>query len=283
MDYLEKILHWIEAHPIAGGGIVFGVGLLVLYWMGIIGGSGTSADQTNSQAEAITQQNLATAYYAAEAASATAGTQLQLATVQADAATNIAYANDNASVAANAADNQTQQLGYTVGGQVQTTEYNDALDANNTNSQYAYQADVAAGQADNYNTLLGTTIPYELALTGNSNIYGNFAGTNYGLSTNGESPLYYGGTSVPLYDAGGPVYGGGVGGSYGGVGLVGGNPTYFSGNPTTPIVNYPYYTAGGPGTPGYPINAVGTPILADSPSMPIYGPGGTIVGASVAE
>ena len=187
METVDKLMAWAEAHPMPAGVIVFGVGLLILWWMGIIGSSGTAADQTNAAA-AQTQQQLATAYYAAEAAQATAGTQLQLATVQADAATNIAMANDNAAVSVNAAQQQTAQLGYTTGGQVALTQANDALAANNANSLYAYQTAVATGQASNYNTLLATTIPYELALTGNSNIYGNLAGTNYGLTSSGVAP-----------------------------------------------------------------------------------------------
>jgi hypothetical protein len=189
MGSINEIMAWAEKHPLPAGAITFGLGLLVLWWMGVIGSSGTAADQTNSAAQQ-TQQNLATAYYAAEAANATAGTQLQLATVQADAATNINQFNDQAAVAINAAQQQTQQLGVTTEGQVANTEYNDMLQANNVNSQYAYNTAVATGQAANYNTLLSTTIPYELALTGNSNLYGNFAGTTYGLNTGGLSPVY---------------------------------------------------------------------------------------------
>ena len=168
---------------------------------------------------------------------------------------------------------------------MQTTEYNDALEANNVNSQYAYEADVAAGQADNFNTLLGTTIPYELAMTGNSNIGGNFAGTTFGLSGSGETPIYY----PPVYYQGGGGYGnlnsGGVGGSapwwagspgygsgygagnpYGAVyAPVYGNNTYFSGNPWEPIVN----------------NSLGSPGVYEG-QTPIYGPGGQIVGGTVA-
>lgn len=197
---MDELWAWAEKHPALSGGIVFGVGLLLLWWMGVFGSSNTAADNTNTQAQQ-TQQQLATAYYAAEAAQATAGTQLQIAQVNDQAATNINSAQVNGAVAIDSANNVTGQLQATTAGQVATTQANDALQASENGNLYAYQTAQAADQAENYNTLFGTTLPYELALTGGSSLYGNFAGTDYGLTTGGL-PIAYPSAAYPLAGAG---------------------------------------------------------------------------------
>jgi len=194
----NEIIEWAEKHPAYAGAIVFVGGLAILYFLGYLGPSSSSSNNANNQAQtaAITEQQLATAYYAAEAAQSTAGTQLQLAQVNDQAAVNIAGGNDNAAVAINAANNVSQQLGYTTAGNLGTTQANDALAASNNGNAYAYQTAQAMYNAGNYNTLFGTTIPYELALTGGAPVYGNFAGTSYGLNTGG-SPLTYATNLIP--------------------------------------------------------------------------------------
>lgn len=85
----DEILGWAEKHPYATGGVVLGAGLLALWYLGYFSGSGSSDSG----------QNLAAAYYGAESAQALAGNQVQLATVQADAATNIAKTQADAATA----------------------------------------------------------------------------------------------------------------------------------------------------------------------------------------
>jgi len=195
----NEVIEWAEKHPAYAGAIVFVGGLGLLWFLGYLGPSSSSSNQANNQAQtaATTEQQLATAYYAAEAAQSTAGTQLQLAQVNDQAAVNIAGGNNQAAIAMNAANNTTQQLGYTTYGNLGTTQANDALAASNNGNAYAYQTAAAADQAANYNTLFSTTIPYELALTGGAPTYGNFAGTSYGLTTSGQ-PMSYATNLVPM-------------------------------------------------------------------------------------
>lgn len=81
---------WAEAHPVETALIIFGGGLAILYVFGAFGSGSTAATGSG---------NLAAAYYAAEAAQTTAGTDLQLATVQANAATDQAQIQANGAVA----------------------------------------------------------------------------------------------------------------------------------------------------------------------------------------
>lgn len=78
----NDVTSWASKHPYATGGIVFGVGLVLLWWFGFFSSSSGGAAGASSG-----DTNMAAAYYGAEAAQLTAGTQLQLATVQAGAAT----------------------------------------------------------------------------------------------------------------------------------------------------------------------------------------------------
>ena len=191
------VIHWAEEHPAYAGAIVFVGGLALLWFLGYLGPSSSSSNQANNQQQqaAITEQQLATAYYAAEAAQSTAGTELQLAQVNDQAAVNIAGGQNQAAVAINAANNTTQQLGYTTAGGLGTTQANDALAASENANQYSAAVAQTYANAANYNTLFNTTIPYELALTGGAPTYGNFAGTSYGLTTGGM-PLTY---AAPIY------------------------------------------------------------------------------------
>jgi len=194
----NPIIEWAEKNPVWAGAGIFVGGLAILYFLGYLGPSSSSGSSQNNQAQtaAITEQQLATAYYAAEAAQSTAGTELNLAEVNDQAAVNIAGGQDQAVIATNAADNTTQQLGYTTAGNLGTTQANDALAASENANAYSAQTAQAMYNASNYNTLFNTTIPYELALTGGSPVYGNFAGTSYGLTTGGQ-PLTYAANLVP--------------------------------------------------------------------------------------
>jgi hypothetical protein len=162
---------WIEEHPYATGGIVFVGGLAVLWWLGYLGGSSGSSSASNGSA------NLAAAYYAAEAAQTTAGTQLQMETVadtnataqvqiQANAATAINAANANASTLING-----QNAGATVSLGEQdllATQSNNAtsLATVNSNNAFAFQTQQEHDQATNLASLINGILPAELAATG---------------------------------------------------------------------------------------------------------------------
>lgn len=91
MDFGDMV-KWAEGHPVPT--VIIGAGgLIAILWMlGYIGGG--SAQQGADQGT----QNMAAAYYAAEAQQAVVGGQIQMATIQAAAATAINNANDNAAV-----------------------------------------------------------------------------------------------------------------------------------------------------------------------------------------
>lgn len=88
-------IEWAKEHPYATGAIVFGGGLVLLWALGYLGGGSSSANSG--------QTNMAAAYYAAEAAQATAGTQLNIAQTQADAAVKIQQIQGDSAVSINAA------------------------------------------------------------------------------------------------------------------------------------------------------------------------------------
>lgn len=69
----------IKQHPVVGGIAVFGIGFVVLYMLGFF-----------RPAQASTDAGGAAAYYSAVTADAVSGNQLQMATVNANAATQIA-------------------------------------------------------------------------------------------------------------------------------------------------------------------------------------------------
>lgn len=182
---MDEALAWAEKNPWWTGGIILVGGLAFMWMLGMFGGSKGGASAANNAAAQQTEANLATAYYAAEAANATAGTQLQLAQVQGDTAVNIASANDQAAIATNAADNTTAQLGYTTGLSAAQTQYNDMVAANAANTSAAVQTAQITGNAANFNSLTNTILPYELALSGGAPVYANIAGTTYGLGSTG--------------------------------------------------------------------------------------------------
>lgn len=141
---MEHIWEWAKRNPWIAGIAVFGVGLIILWALGYLGGGSSASANQGQQSEAQTQQNLAAAYYAAEAAQATAGTQLQLAQVNDTAAVNIANAQDSAYVAIDSADNTaaTSQAGIYAG--LGVTEANDQL----TGQQAQYSSELAQIQAE---------------------------------------------------------------------------------------------------------------------------------------
>ena len=165
---MDKVKDWVDKNPLLTGGIVFGVGLIILWWLGYF----SSSSSSNSSAS-----NMAAAYYAAEAAQTTAGTQLQLATVaatnqtaqvglQASAATAINQANQDAAVKING---QNASATTTLGqyGLFATQSNNaTALGAVQSNNGTAAQMQAEHDQAMNLSTLLNSVLPQELALTG---------------------------------------------------------------------------------------------------------------------
>lgn len=175
---MEDAWDWAKANPLLAGLAVFGVGLLLLWLLGFFSKS-SSQGASNQTA----QTNLAAAYYAAEAAQATAGTQLQMATVQATNRTAQVQAQANAAQAiANAHDTAAVQATQ-LSTNAQNVQSNDAAATSQALGQYAYQTAVATGQAANYGTFLGTTVPTELVATGGQ-LGGNVASLYYPYSAN---------------------------------------------------------------------------------------------------
>ena len=171
---MGSIGKWIEEHPYATGGIVFGGGLVLLWAFGYLGGGSSSSAQSGTS-------NLAAAYYAAEAAQTTAGTQLQMATVQSNAAQGIATTQANAAVAINQAQSD---MATTLGQQnanasvwinqansdnallATQSNNNSALATVQTNAAYANATNTTNVNAGILSTFLNTIVPQELALTG---------------------------------------------------------------------------------------------------------------------
>lgn len=193
---MRSIGGWIEEHPYATGGIVFGGGLVLLWMFGYIGGGSGDGNSGSS--------NLAAAYYGAEAAQTTAGTQLQMATVQANAQQGIATTQANAAVA----------LGH-IQADMQTTLGQQT--ANVANTQTVNDTIVANHSADD-----------ALATVNSNNYFANLTATTHDNTSvalaalNGIIPqaLYYGGAS----GAGGYVPGLGSFAIGSGSGAAGGNP-----------------------------------------------------------
>jgi hypothetical protein len=167
----------VEEHPYVTGAVVFGGGLALLWLFGFF----SSTSSTSSTDTATT--NMAAAYYAAEAQQATAGTQLNIAQDYTQAQTDQTQIQANAAVAINAAQTgaATQiavtQYGamtsiaagqYNAATQIAATQGADALATTNNNNYYAFQTNQANNAAAEYQTVLGTIIPQELALTGGS-------------------------------------------------------------------------------------------------------------------
>jgi hypothetical protein len=164
---MQEITSWIEDHPYATGGIVIVGGLALLWLFGFFGSSSTASADTSGN-------NLAAAYYSAEAAQATAGTQLQMATVaygnqtaqvqaQANAAEAIASTQANMYTTLGSQTSSTAQLMYNDQLLSSQTNANDALNAANTNANYQYLTSVAGDQAQQYGDYAGMIIPSENA------------------------------------------------------------------------------------------------------------------------
>lgn len=178
-------MEYASQHPYITGGVVFGGGLLLLWWFGFFGGSSSSS----SSSDATTQQNLAAAYYSAEAAQTTAGTNLQIATVNDQAQT------DLASIEANSADAiaSTQAGMYTtLGGQqlqLGTVQAGDALAEANANYNEMVAVDQSNNSASEFNTALGTVVAPELQLTGGTGMFNiPQIGGQLGINTQVTSP-----------------------------------------------------------------------------------------------
>ena len=167
---MDKVLKWVEENPVPSV-LIGGVVVLGLLWMfGFFSATPAAASNTG-------QTNLAAAYYAAEAAQATAGTQLQLATVQATNQTAQVTAQANAAEAIAA----TQANMYTtLGGQSVTsnqtlyndelltaqTNANDAVQENQTNAYYNNLNTTANANATILSSAFNTIVPQALSQSG---------------------------------------------------------------------------------------------------------------------
>lgn len=155
-----KVVEWAEAHPteailIGGAGV-----LVILYLMGFFGSN--SASNSASQGAS----NMAAAYYAAEAQQAVVGGQIQEATIN-DAATT-AQVQDQVQGAV--AINQAQQTAATTIagsqlGAVQSTNSANVAIAQSNNAALVNGQETAL-QTTLGQTMLGTIVPQELALSG---------------------------------------------------------------------------------------------------------------------
>jgi hypothetical protein len=176
------IAQTVEEHPYVTGAVVFGGGLAILWLFGFF----SSTSSTSSTDTATT--NMAAAYYAAEAQQATAGTQLNIAQDYTQAQTDQTAIQANAAVAINAAQTgaatQIAASQYNTAGYIANVQGADMVamnasnnwlgsvqsaDAANTaasNNWYALQTTNANNSAAQYQTVLGTIIPQELALSG---------------------------------------------------------------------------------------------------------------------
>ena len=132
----EKIQHWISEHPYATGGIVFVVGLFLLWWFGFFGGSSSSSGSSDVQS-----------YYAAEAAAAQAAGQTQ----QAQIAANAQDAQVQAAQAVGLAQIQAQQ-------DVSNTQSADSLAAVQAQTAYLTAASAAAADVANQQTAAAVNI-----------------------------------------------------------------------------------------------------------------------------
>jgi hypothetical protein len=207
---------WFEAHPVAGGAILFGGGLGLLWLFGFFGSSSSSASSSNTAAT-----NMAAAYYGAEAQQAVVGGQMQIASEQfaaqtaqtglqanaavainqanATASQNIASSMYNSATQINAANtNAAVQLGSVQANdasQLASVQANDALAATASNNAYAYLTNVAGNAANQNITAMQTIIPQELALTGGTSFNMNYGGQDYNLSSFAPPP------NTPAYAA----------------------------------------------------------------------------------
>jgi hypothetical protein len=224
MADLSHPLAYAEEHPYVAGAVVFGGGLALLWLFGFFSsssGSGTDAATTS----------MAAAYYAAEAQQAVAGTQLNIATEQAQASTDQAQIQANAAVAIEQAhgttaqniassmyasnttlgqagfDAQTTQASYAAdvaktgivyGAQTQQVQANDATAASVASNNYAYLTSVSNNHAAEFTDAVHTVVAPELARSGG---YGNFSLGDLGfMSVNTGAPQDPGNLLTRGYD-----------------------------------------------------------------------------------
>jgi hypothetical protein len=177
----NEVIEWVEKNPVpafvVGGVVVLGV----MWFMGVFSSPAASSNGG--------QTNMAAAYYAAEAAQAQAGAQIQLATVQATNQTAQVTANANAAeaIAATEANMQTTLGGQTLTGQ-QTlyndellsaqTSANDAVQSSNINAANTLAVTNSNNWANEFLAALNGVIPQEVAQTGAASVtlpgLGNF-------------------------------------------------------------------------------------------------------------
>lgn len=162
---MDKILSWMEAHPVEAGVIGVAGVVVLLYAFGFFGSSSASAGANQGAS------NLASAYYAAEAQQAVVGGQIQLATVNDAAATAQVQDQQQALVAINAANNtaSTAIAGYQLGAVQSTNAANVAENA--SNNYTANELSLNTQNTTLANTMLSTIVPQELALTGGTAAY----------------------------------------------------------------------------------------------------------------
>ena len=193
-----EITGWVEDHPTES--IVIGAGgVLVVLWL--LGAFSSSSGSSNAGAS-----NLASAYYAAEAQQAVVGGQIQMATVQAAAATAQNAAQVNGAVAINKAqakaaitingqnasaattiNGQDDALGATQSSNQLLATYSNnstALQTANSNNYYAYQTSKSANDTSVLNNFIGNILPAELYY-GHGTAGGTLPGGlgSFGLST----------------------------------------------------------------------------------------------------
>lgn len=184
---VSELFGWVEDHPILTA--VLGItGLLIILWLlGVF---------SSSKASEGGQSNMAAAYYAAEAAQAAAGAQIQTTQIQATAATSIAarnaqmqealgaisagaattinaqntgaamtinQQNTGAAIAIDAAGNYTQQI--LSNDQLQATRDTNYWAAQTSFANNATARDIAihADRTSVYNSFLNNILPLEIA------------------------------------------------------------------------------------------------------------------------
>lgn len=163
---MDSFLGWIEEHPWLAGAIGLVGLLIILYLLGFF--SSSSSSSTSNQGN-----SLAAAYYNAEAAQTTAGTQLQEASdyYTAQTAQDQIQANGAEAIASTQANmyttlgQQTAGEGTAIGNdQLLATENSndDALQASNLAGSYALQTSLAGYQAGEVNNYVNSVISPEL-------------------------------------------------------------------------------------------------------------------------
>lgn len=153
----KELTTWVEAHP--GESTVIGaVGLIGVLWL--LGFFSSTPAQSSGDP-------LAAAYYAAEKQQAVVAGQIQQTTIQAASATAIAGIQANAAVGINAANTSTAAI---INAQntdaVQNITYSNnaaVIATNQSNNNAITTINQSNNIAHNVNTLLGITLPTEIA------------------------------------------------------------------------------------------------------------------------